>query len=484
MSLSSSLSGIALLLFLSIGSALGAVDPKCVKVLSESQNRSLTKLRLQLDDTREYLDWNESKNLFKRRIAQPNQAQRTELESRSLELWAKHTLSKLKDPLILGRMLFHAADLSDPLGRVLAAALEREARQMPGTPSEVSQLYRAALQDERLLLIAMDQAEESGVGAAFSVVARVGVGILHDPQLSPALKAQLIFEQMGTASWEGVRPLQYVSKSQRDEVGRLLRQRLPLMKVYEQMAKNAGILDFPIDLAVAESLRAVQIPEARHQFFETHVTNLLYAASGEFPNDLLIRYSNGELRGSSIEKELKARFGLIFNPQVKRITYDEAKQQVLDNPNSAVVNVNAFSDVPQFIEKWNVAAAQVGFKGHVRLPTREEYMVATRAGTQTNFFWGNSEEQAPRYAVFGIRSFDPKKLRVATLRSNPLGLKDIVGIARQWASTVVDSSSGTSNALHGGSWVWHASHLSSTITDSYSSSRRSDTFSFRLAVEP
>ena len=130
------------------------------------------------------------------------------------------------------------------------------------------------------------------------------------------------------------------------------------------------------------------------------------------------------------------------------------QSQNMGRPNP-VENVS-WNDVQEFIKKLN---EQEGSNKY-RLPTEEEWEHAARAGTETEWFFGNEPDQLEQYA-WCDKTFEPTK-PVGQKLANPWGLYDIYGNVWEWvqdywgelqAVKVTDPTgptSGTSRVVRGG----------------------------------
>ena len=92
-------------------------------------------------------------------------------------------------------------------------------------------------------------------------------------------------------------------------------------------------------------------------------------------------------------------------------------------------------DCKEFINRMNELDSSYIY----RLPGEAEWEYACRAGTDTDFFWGNPD-QADRYCCFRVDEFDPAytasqtygTVEVASLEANPFGLFDMAGNVSEW----------------------------------------------------
>jgi formylglycine-generating enzyme required for sulfatase activity len=112
-------------------------------------------------------------------------------------------------------------------------------------------------------------------------------------------------------------------------------------------------------------------------------------------------------------------------------------ENVLEDPDSPATNVS-WDDVQVFIEKLN------GLTGETfRLPTEAEWEYACRAGTTTEFFFGDSDETLSDYAWWegNARLVGENYAHVVGQKlPNAFGLFDIIGNSREWCEDWYDSS--------------------------------------------
>jgi len=148
-------------------------------------------------------------------------------------------------------------------------------------------------------------------------------------------------------------------------------------------------------------------------------------------------------------------------------------------------------DAQVFIRKLNEK------EGHdrYRLPTEAEWEHAARAGTKTEYFFGNNEKKWGQYAWLDKNS-GGKSHPVGQKKPNPWGLYDIYGNVSEWVHDwhakhpyygVTDPkgpSSGLYREVRGGSWYRGAFGCRSAHRDYYSPGNTSDSIGFRLLLSP
>ena len=151
----------------------------------------------------------------------------------------------------------------------------------------------------------------------------------------------------------------------------------------------------------------------------------------------------------------------------------------------------SWDDVQSFISQLNAN------EGHnrYRLPTEAEWEYAARAGTTTEYSFGNSESALGQYAWWDGNSGN-KTHPVGQKKPNPWGLYDMHGNVWEWvqdwygdypSSSVTDPkgpSSGSLRVNRGGSWIDYAGFCRSAKRYNISADFRFIDIGFRLALSP
>lgn len=150
----------------------------------------------------------------------------------------------------------------------------------------------------------------------------------------------------------------------------------------------------------------------------------------------------------------------------------------------------SWNDTQQFIAKLNQRTGQ-----KYRLPSEAEWEYTARAGTRSEWSFGDDESTLGDYAWYNGNSGGKPQV-VGQKLPNAFGLFDIHGNVREWVEDCwhenyngapADGSPWTTGCtiifhiLRGGSWKGNARFLSSALRYSDHPDNRSDGYGFRLA---
>ena len=163
-----------------------------------------------------------------------------------------------------------------------------------------------------------------------------------------------------------------------------------------------------------------------------------------------------------------------------------SKVKVFDKPVDRV----SWDDAQAFIEKLNVKAGGKYF----RLPTEAEWEYAAKAGSDTDYSFGDNPKALPQYAWFGNLGYKGSAHEVAQKDPNKWGLYDMHGNVWEWVQDWYDGSyyskSPTNNPLgpdtgkyrvyRGGSFIGKAANLRSSVRFSALPMTRTHDVGFRL----
>ena len=150
----------------------------------------------------------------------------------------------------------------------------------------------------------------------------------------------------------------------------------------------------------------------------------------------------------------------------------------------------SWDDVQQFIKKLNAKTGRI-----YRLPSEAEWEYAARAGSQSQYSFGDSESQLGQHAWYRENSGNSTK-PVAGKKANVFGLHDMHGNVSEWVEACwhdnysgapTDGSAWTTSCtdnhrvLRGGSWNGIPTFLRSANRVRYSPDIRDSVTGFRLA---
>ena len=121
-----------------------------------------------------------------------------------------------------------------------------------------------------------------------------------------------------------------------------------------------------------------------------------------------------------------------------------------------------------------------------RLPREAEWEYSCRAGTKTEWSFGNDEKELDRYAWYNKNSYDLGEKHknygiqeVGKKLPNPWGLYDMHGNVWEWCEDWYDSDKDR-KVLRGGSWVYDADGSRSAFRGGFNPQFRNNDWGFRL----
>jgi formylglycine-generating enzyme required for sulfatase activity len=201
--------------------------------------------------------------------------------------------------------------------------------------------------------------------------------------------------------------------------------------------------------------------------------------------------------GETVQETTPARKVTISKPFYLgkyEVTQEQWYAVMGDNPAKSKGRTNpveqvSWEDAQRFISRLNQK------EGHnrYRLPTEAEWEHAARAGTSTEYFFGDNESALGQYAWFKGNS-GGKAQPVGQKQPNPWGLYDIYGNVFEWVqdwygaypeSNVTDprgSSYGSNRVLRGCCWYYAARGCRSAYRDRYSPGSLDCSIGFRLVL--
>ena len=145
---------------------------------------------------------------------------------------------------------------------------------------------------------------------------------------------------------------------------------------------------------------------------------------------------------------------------------------------SLPVETVSWDDAQIFIQKLN----QLSGKKLYRVPTEAEWEYACRAGTTSEYYFGDDASQLGEYAWFGGNSGQTTH-PVGQKKPNEWGLYDMAGNVWEWTDSWYDSSR-SHRVLRGGSWCYDAGGCRSAYRNGGTPGNRNGGVGFRLVFVP
>jgi formylglycine-generating enzyme required for sulfatase activity len=189
-----------------------------------------------------------------------------------------------------------------------------------------------------------------------------------------------------------------------------------------------------------------------------------------------------------------------FKMGVHEVTQAQYEQVMKNNPSNfkgaenPVENVS-WEDAVEFCRKLSELPAEKAAGNVYRLPTEAEWEYACRAGTTTNFSFGDDESDLCDYAWCDSNSAD-KTHPVGRKQPNAWGLYDMHGNVLEWCqdwygdyrsgsvTNPVGFKSGSRRVFRGGSWSDSAVYCRSAYRYGLFPSFRLINYGFRVCLSP
>ncbi len=163
-----------------------------------------------------------------------------------------------------------------------------------------------------------------------------------------------------------------------------------------------------------------------------------------------------------------------------------SKVKSFDKP----VDKVSWNDIQEFLQKLNAKDGGNSF----RLPTEAEWEYAARAGTDTDYSFGDNPKELPQFAWFGNLGYKGSSHEVAQKDPNPWGLYDVHGNVWEWvqdwysptyysqspANDPTGPETGKYRVYRGGSFVGKATEVRSSVRYSAMPATRTQDVGFRL----
>ena len=145
---------------------------------------------------------------------------------------------------------------------------------------------------------------------------------------------------------------------------------------------------------------------------------------------------------------------------------------------SLPVEMVSFDDAQIFIQKLN----QLSGKKKYRLPTEEEWEYACRAGTTSEYYFGDDASQLGEYAWYNGNS-GQTTYPLGQKKPNGWGLYDMAGNVLEWTDSWYDNIRWM-RVVRGGSWQALAEGCLSAFRYGYPPDDRDNSLGFRLVFVP
>jgi formylglycine-generating enzyme required for sulfatase activity len=262
------------------------------------------------------------------------------------------------------------------------------------------------------------------------------------------------------------------------------------------------LLVAPFDLAAAKAAQAALAKQLQQPEEWTNTIGMKFRLipAGTF------LMGSPEGKGYDAERpQHKVTITRAFRLAIHTVTQSQWQQVMGTTPWKGQGYVKEGSDVAATYVSWDDAVAfckrlseQEGRR--YRLPMEAEWEWCCRAGTTTEYSFGDDERQLDKYAWFKSNAWDKGEKyahRVGQKQANPFGLYDMHGNVWEWCQDWKDNgyyaqsppedppgpSSGSSRVFRGGGWSNIPIHLRSSNRGGYPPGNRLINVSIRVLLE-
>lgn len=211
-----------------------------------------------------------------------------------------------------------------------------------------------------------------------------------------------------------------------------------------------------------------------------------------------LAWENDELK--PMLKKSVAYFGVPVAVKIPGKPYAFGKYEVTQREYNAVMGKNpsrfkgknlpvecvSWDEAVKFCEKLTERERMLGRiskEQKYRLPTSEEWEHACRAGTTTDYYTGDSEEDLAR-AGWYHENLGGRTHPVGQKEPNAFGLYDMHGNVWEWTSTEGKGWTVPKLLIRGGCWCSSAGYCESSVRDDSSPDTRTDELGFRVVLDP
>ena len=144
--------------------------------------------------------------------------------------------------------------------------------------------------------------------------------------------------------------------------------------------------------------------------------------------------------------------------------------------NRPVINVS-WNDAQNYIQWLSRKTGKT-----YRLPTEQEWEIAARAGTTSDYYWGDDIGRNHANCDGCGSEWDNKKTApVGSFKPNTFGLYDMMGNVWQWTDTC-KSGNCTRRVFCGGSWNHRPQDMRAGMCNWFETNKRMRYLGFRLAI--